>query len=796
MKPVYICRRRSVFLAITSLCLIFLFASSATAQRTEYRGFWVDTFNSTLNNHTDIVNVVNNAKAAKANVIFAQVRRRGDSWYLNSLEPAPDFVPLATGFDALNDLIATAHAEGIEVHAYVIMSAIWSKNPQFAPSPTLGPPISDQHVFNQHGWNRATNSMRTGPENWLTKSIAPFPAAVTFDGQRYGNDFWLDFGHPDAAAYTVDVIMHLVNNYPIDGLHLDRIRYPEFSVLTGQPPLTPANGTNVGYNEVSVARFNARHNRMGLPPQSDNLWKQWRRDQVTNIVRRVYLNAIAAKPQLKISGSFIATGNAPICAPGANCKAVWESSVRAEAYWRMYQDWRAWTEEGIIDFAVPMNYKRDHVIAPPSQLLMFDEWNDWTRNQQYNRAALMGIGNFVNSVEGSIRQTRRSLAPSAQGNSSLGVVFFSMATSDTAVTGNPWSVPGGQNTPDRPFADFAAGLTTGKAANGTTLLEPNANAPGFQAIFAQTANIPVHPWKFSPTKGHLKGFARRSDGTVLDTATVTIKNLDTQATRMTTTDGGGFYGGVDLEPGTYQVKAELGTTTLFACSASVAAGLVTTADLTSSSATPPTTTASVSPASPDGANGWYITSPMLTLNGVAGCAALDRTEFSFDGGATWQTYTSPIMITQEGMVTVLFRSVDASGTTEPAQSRSFKVDLTAPSVTLAANPGTIFPPTGRMMDVAISGNGSDAGSGLAEVTYLVTDEYGMSFSIAGRPLNGNSANWVESLSIEAARNGDDTDGRVYSIVATVTDVAGRTATGATSVIVLHDRRGGNGNGRP
>jgi uncharacterized lipoprotein YddW (UPF0748 family) len=52
--------------------------------RTEYRAFWVDTFNTNLNNHTDVVNMVNNAKAAKANALFVQVRRRGDSWYLNS----------------------------------------------------------------------------------------------------------------------------------------------------------------------------------------------------------------------------------------------------------------------------------------------------------------------------------------------------------------------------------------------------------------------------------------------------------------------------------------------------------------------------------------------------------------------------------------------------------------------------------------------------------------------------------------------------------------------------------------
>ncbi|HKP70021.1 MAG TPA: family 10 glycosylhydrolase [Pyrinomonadaceae bacterium] len=793
MKPVYLCRRWSVLSAIGCLCLILLSATFTAAQRTEYRGFWVDTFNSALNNHADVVTVVNNAKAAKANVIFAQVRRRGDSWYLNSLEPGPDFVPIAAGFDALADLIATAHADGIEVHAYVIMSAIWSKNPQSAPSATLGPPISDQHVFNRHAWNKATNSMRTGPDNWLTKSLAPFPAAVTFDGQRYGNDFWLDFGHPDAAAYTVDVVMHLVNNYDVDGLHLDRIRYPEFTVLTGQPALNPTNGANVGYNDVSVARFNTRHDRTGVPAQSDNLWKQWRRDQVTNIVRRVYLNAIASKPQLKISGSFIATGNGPICAIGANCKSIWETSIRAEAYWRMYQDWRAWTEEGIIDLAIPMNYKREHVISPASQIVMFDEWNEWTKNQQYGRGSLVGIGNFQNSVEGSLRQTRRSLLPSSQGNNTPGVVFFSMATSDVSVTANPWSIPGGATTPDRPFSDFAFGLTTGKTGAGA-LLEPNANAPGFEAVFAQPATLPTLQWKFAPTKGHLKGFAKRSDGSALDTATVTIKNLATQATRTTSTDGGGFYGGVDLDPGNYQVKAELGATTLFACSATVSAGLVTTADLTSSSNTPPTTTATVAPSSPDGANGWYVTSPTLTLDGVAGCATLDRTEYSLDGGATWLVYSSPIAIMQEGMVTVLFRSVDSSGTTEPEQSRTFKVDLTAPTAALTSNPGTIFPPSGEMTNVALDGNGADAGSGLSQVSYVVTDEYGMLFSINDRPLSGSSANWLESLAIEASRRGNDRDGRLYTVVATVTDVAGRTSTATATVVVTHDSRGGNGNG--
>src|SRR5262245_11839347 len=155
--------------------LIGLSAASvgASAQSvSQYRAFWVDTFNSTLNNHNDVVAVVNNARAANANAIFAQVRRRGDSWYLNSLEPAPDFIPIAAGFDPLRDLITEAHASGIEVHAYVIVGAVWNKNPNFAPSATLGPPTDPNHVFNLHGgYDPATQRIIQGPNNWLTRTL-------------------------------------------------------------------------------------------------------------------------------------------------------------------------------------------------------------------------------------------------------------------------------------------------------------------------------------------------------------------------------------------------------------------------------------------------------------------------------------------------------------------------------------------------------------------------------------------------------------------------------------------------
>ncbi len=79
--------------------LLALLSGTGSAEAQEYRGYWVDTFNTALNTRADVVKVVNNAKVSNANALFVQVRRRGDAWYLNSVEPPPDFVPIAAGFD-------------------------------------------------------------------------------------------------------------------------------------------------------------------------------------------------------------------------------------------------------------------------------------------------------------------------------------------------------------------------------------------------------------------------------------------------------------------------------------------------------------------------------------------------------------------------------------------------------------------------------------------------------------------------------------------------------------------------
>lgn len=755
--------------ALAALALLLLAAASpvtSSAQaRTEYRAFWVDTFNTLLNNHADVAAVVNNAKSAKANAIFVQVRRRGDSWYLDSLEPLGDRTPIQPGFDPLRDVIETAHAEGIEVHAFVIMSAVWGR------APNLFPPESPRHVFNLHGgYNPSTNTITQGPDNWLTRTLLPdgTTPGITYQGHRFGSDFWVDFGHPDAAKYTVDVVMHLVRNYDVDGLHLDRIRYPELSVAAGQPAQTPANGANVGYNATSVERFQRVNNiAAGSPPPAPGnaQWSQWRRDQVTNVVRRVYLEALAVKPRLKVSAALIAFGGV------GSTEAAWNS---AEAYWRVYQDWRAWTQEGIIDVAIPMVYKAEHTAGVRPQ---YDQWDAWLRGHLYNRAGMMGQGAANNSVEGTLLQARRTLTPAAGPTTLSGIIFYSMATSNIAVANNPLAQPTPVSTAARPFAELASGLTTGKSVNGLTRYEPAGPAP----VFADPAQIPTFSWKVAPTAGHVKGEAAGPGGEPLDTAAVTIENLDTQATRATKTDGNGFFGAVDLAPGPYRARAGA-SYFCFNVVPGVVAGAVP-------DTLAPSTTAAPQPAAPDGQNGWYTSDVTVSLTAFDDCSGVDSTEYSTDGGQTWQPYAGAFTVGSEGTNVILYRSTDAAGTAETAQSLVVKIDKTAPSVSLVATPDVIWPANNKPFEVSLNGAGSDTVSGLASVSYVVTDEYGAPLSIPARALSGASADWAEALTVEASRRGDDRDGRLYRVTATVTDQAGHTATVTADVVVPHDRRG-------
>jgi uncharacterized lipoprotein YddW (UPF0748 family) len=508
---------------------------AATPPGGQFRAYWVDAFGDDLFDAPRIDAIVAATKAAHLNAIVAQVVRRGDCFCNRASVPRTDQVGLAPfPFDPLQTLIDKAHAQGIEVHAWVIATALWRNG---------GAPASPTHAFNLHG------PAATGNANWLMSR----DDGVT----QQATDWLVDPGHPDAAQWIVDTATSIVANYAVDGLNLDRIRYPDGNSQVGVPTW--------GYNPVAVSRFQQATGRTDRPVASDAQWAQWRRDQITNIVRKVYIESYAIRPSVRVSADTITYGNGPQTQGG------WQNT---RAYAEQLQDWDGWMREGILDLNIPMNYKRDQT-SPTDQRRMYQDWSDFAKDAQYGRQSVIGSAPYLNDIAATVRQVRTAVAPSAAGNNGAGWVGYSYRTPDSLTEAGTRS--GAQSR-----AELERALTQ------VSFYDPLA-----PPVFSSTANVPPMTWKTQPTTGHLRGIARMSDGTVLAQAQVLLFSAASGAiVRTLKTDGSGWFAFVDLPPGSYRVDLSGGTLG----SADVLAGRLATLGQGTPAPTPtPTPTATATP---------------------------------------------------------------------------------------------------------------------------------------------------------------------------------------------------------
>jgi hypothetical protein len=85
-----------------------------------------------------------------------------------------------------------------------------------------------------------------------------------------------------------------------------------------------------------------------------------------------------------------------------------------------------------------------------------------------------------------------------------------------------------------------------------------------------------------------------------------------------------------------------------------------------------------------GNNGWYLSDVTITLSAIdnEGGSGIATTEYSFDG-ALWMTYQSPFTISQEGITTLYYRSIDKAGNTEDRKQEDIHIDKTLPDITVS-----------------------------------------------------------------------------------------------------------------
>ena len=229
-----------------------------SANAAEWRAFWVDTWGASVLNQSQVDTLLGIAgttstgliRDANCNALFIEVRRNCDACYPSSMgEPYMSWLSPAN-FNALQAVINAAHdttggKKRLEVHCWIVTFR-----------------TSGGAVYSQHS-DTPTGSLTTLDNYWPSRD----------DTGAEVSDKAFDPGHPLALQYTVNVAMDLVNHFDIDGIHFDYIRFTD---------------NNQGYNPTSIARYNARYGLTGEPAATDTRFQQWRRDQVTAVVRQVY----------------------------------------------------------------------------------------------------------------------------------------------------------------------------------------------------------------------------------------------------------------------------------------------------------------------------------------------------------------------------------------------------------------------------------------------------------------------------------------------------------------------------
>jgi uncharacterized lipoprotein YddW (UPF0748 family) len=298
------------------------------------RGLWVlcEGSQRVLEHAERLPLLLEDARALGVTDLFVQVYRGGRAWFDSSLADAAPYAatwrvpgPGATRRDALSVLIAEARARGLRVHAWVNVLSLADHRgaPLLA---ALGPGAA---MVDQHG-----------------RSVLDYPGFEVPEPDRrwyrMGTpQLWVDPAAPGVAERIVATFAELVGRYPeLDGLHLDYIRYPD--TLPFSPGTRFGVGLSFGHGEASRARFRAETGLeapFGASLANGDRFDDWRRGQVGGLVLRIRDAARASRPGLELSA------------------AVWGDPSRA--YLSIFQDWRGWLSDGLLDFAVPMLYSRD-----------------------------------------------------------------------------------------------------------------------------------------------------------------------------------------------------------------------------------------------------------------------------------------------------------------------------------------------------------------------------------------------------------------------------------------------------
>ena len=247
-------------------------------------------------------------------IVFVQVRGRGYAFYDSNIVPKhPKIDP---DFDPLKYTLRLGKALGIEVHTWLNSYILWSSKYE---------PKDPQHLYHTHKeWTEADRNLKMDYQIKLSE-----PKSPQWEG------IYLSPLHPEVNTYLLSVYSEIINEYEVDGIHLDYIRFQD-----------EIYGWNYyGMKEFEkIYDYSPRDIARGIIPydfvDSMNVaWKQFRLDSVSELVNDTYVSIQNSGKTISLSAS------------------VKPNLLEARNRWN--QDWGRWIQDGYIDFVVPMNYFKE-----------------------------------------------------------------------------------------------------------------------------------------------------------------------------------------------------------------------------------------------------------------------------------------------------------------------------------------------------------------------------------------------------------------------------------------------------
>ncbi|MDE2998105.1 MAG: family 10 glycosylhydrolase [Gemmatimonadota bacterium] len=360
---------------LVCLCLAlgFLSGAAVASGRTheEFRGLWVA--RHWLKNREQAMRAVRIAVNARLNALLVQVRGRGDAFYRSRLVPRSDSLS-DPEFDPLALLVEEGRRAGLEVHAWVNMYLTWK--------PTEQRPASPRHLFLRR------------PEWFMRSADGIDMGRVALDGvdlvKRGVTGRFLSPGIPEVRAHLLGVIEEIVDEYDIDGIHMDYVRYPNIH-YDYSPAVSEAFKTRYGFDPPGR---NDRDAGAGAGAADvRKLWHRWRSEQVSLLVGQVREAMARRKPAVRLSAAV---------------KPDIES-----AHTQYGQDWMEWSNGGLVDFVVPMFYE--------GSTLEIERQMAEARKRVKKAVLYAGIGIWNQNADETVAQIEIARRKGFQG-----VVFFSV----------------------------------------------------------------------------------------------------------------------------------------------------------------------------------------------------------------------------------------------------------------------------------------------------------------------------------------------------------------------------------